>query len=80
VRGSPEGGNRAQYILNWNLRLQREFRLPSGRITVCADILNVMNAAQEIQQSDLSGPAFNSRLPVAIQPPRFVRLGFAYTF
>jgi len=80
VRGSPEGGNRAQYVLNWNLRLQREFRLPSGRITVCADILNVMNAAQEIQQSDLSGPAFNSRLPIAIQPPRFVRLGFAYTF
>lgn len=80
VRGSPEGGNRAQYVLNWNLRLQREFRLPSARITVCADILNVMNAAQEIQQSDLSGPAFNYRLPVAIQPPRFVRLGFAYDF
>ncbi len=80
VRGSPEGGNRAQYILNWNLRLKREFRLPSGRITVCADLLNVMNAAQEIQQSDLSGLAFNSRFPIAIQPPRFVRLGFAYDF
>jgi hypothetical protein len=80
VRGSPEGGNRAQYVLNWNLRVQREFRLPSGRITASADLLNVMNAGQEIQQSDLSGPRFNSRLPVTIQPPRFARLTFAYDF
>jgi hypothetical protein len=80
VRGSPEGGNRAQYVLNWNLRVQREFPLHSGRITASADILNVMNAGQEIQQSDLSGQFFNSRLPVAIQPPRFVRLGLTYNF
>jgi hypothetical protein len=40
----------------------------------------MMNAGQEIQQSDLSGPGFNSRLPLAIQPPRFVRLAFAYNF
>jgi hypothetical protein len=80
VRGSPEGGNRAQYVLNWNLRVQREFRLPSSRITASVDVLNMMNAGQEIQQSDLSGPGFNSRLPLAIQPPRFVRLAFAYNF
>jgi hypothetical protein len=80
VRGSPEGGNRAQYVLNWNLRVQRKFRLHSGRITASADVLNVMNAGQEIQQSDLSGPDFNSRLPVATQSPRFVRLALAYNF
>jgi hypothetical protein len=80
VRGSPEGGNRAQYVLNWNLRAQRAFRLRLGRITASADILNVTNSNQEIQQSDLSGGAFNSRLPVAIQPARFVRLGLAYDF
>lgn len=80
VRGSPEGGNRAQYVLNWNLRVQREFRLHSGQITASADVLNVMNAGQEIQQSDLSSPGFNFRLPVTIQPPRYVRLAFAYSF
>lgn len=80
VRGSPEGGNRAQYVLNWNLRLQREFRLRAGHITASADILNVVNAGQKVQESDLSGTAFNSRLPVAIQEPRFVRFGFAYSF
>jgi hypothetical protein len=80
VRGSPEGGNRAQYVLNWNLRVQKESQLPVGRITALVDILNVMNARQAIQQVDLSGPTFNARLPLAIQPARAVRLGLAYHF
>jgi hypothetical protein len=80
VRGSPEGGNRAQYVLNWNLRVQRKFPIHVGRIAASADLLNVTNANQEIQQSDLSGQTFNSRLPIAIQPARFVRLGLTYNF
>jgi hypothetical protein len=80
VRGSPEGGNRAQYVINWNLRLNRQFGLPAGRFIVSADILNVMNTAQRLQENDLSGPYFNLRLPVGIQPSRFVRFGFRYEF
>ncbi len=30
VRGSPEGGNRAEYVLNWNLRLSRTLRVARG--------------------------------------------------
>ena len=80
VRGSPEGGNRAQYVVNWNLRLSRQFGLPVGKFAVSADILNVSNAGQRLQEDDLSGPSFNLRFPVAIQPPRLVRLGFRYEF
>ena len=80
VRGSPEGGNRAQYVINWDLRLSRQFGLSAGRFTVSADILNVTNGAQRLQEDDLSSPSFNLRLPVAIQPPRFVRIGFRYEF
>jgi hypothetical protein len=80
VRGSPEGGNRAEYAINWNLRFSREFELGSGRFTLRADILNVTNAGQRIQENDLSGPLFNLRLPVAIQPSRFTRIGLAYEF
>ena len=80
VRGSPEGGNRAQYVINWNLRLSRQFGLPVGRFAVWADVLNLTNAGQKLQENDLSGPSFNLRLPVAIQPPRFVRIGFRYEF
>jgi len=78
VRGSPEGGNRAEYVVDWNLRISRQFALPAGRLTLAVDVLNVTNAAQRLQENDLSGPAFNLRLPVAIEPPRFVRLGVQF--
>ena len=80
VRGSPEGGNRAQYVINWNLRLSRQFELPVGRLTALMDILNVTNFSQRLQENDLSSPSFNLRLPVALQPPRFVRVGIRYEF
>jgi hypothetical protein len=80
ARGSPGGGNRAEYVVNWNFRLSREFELPVGRFRASADVLNVTNAAQRLEESDLSGPSFNLRLPVSIQPPRFVRIGLRYEF
>ncbi len=80
VRGSPEGGNRSQYVVNWNLRVGREFLLKRGRLLGVADLLNVMNSAQAIQQSDLTGTNFNLRLPVSLQPARFLRLGLTYSF
>ena len=60
VRGSPEGGNRAQYAINWNLRLSRTCGLAVGRLTVYADILNATNAAQSLQENDLSVAFFQS--------------------
>jgi hypothetical protein len=45
-----------------------------------ADLLNVTNADLAIRQEDLTGPAFNSRLPIAIEPPRFVRFELRYRF
>jgi len=80
VRGSPQGGNRAQYAINWNLRISRQFDLPVGRLALWADVLNVTNAGQRLQEDDLSGPSFNLRLPVSIQSSRSVRLGFRYGF
>lgn len=79
-RGSPGGGNRAQHVENWNLRLSREWAFPLGRITAVADLLNVTNADLAIQQADLTGPAFNLRLPIAIEPPRFARFELRYRF
>jgi hypothetical protein len=81
VRGSPEGGNRAEYVLNWNLRLARAFRVAHmGNVYLAAELLNATNAANRVQESDIAGPAFNQRLPVAIQAPRFVRLGVRFDF
>ncbi len=80
VRGSPEGGDRSEYVVNWNLRIKRQFELPVGRLAASADIFNVTNAAQRLQENDISGPSFNLRLPVAIQPTRFARLELLYEF
>ena len=79
-RGSPGGGNRAQHVFNWNLRLSREWPLPVGRISAIADLLNVTNQDLAIQQTDLTGPTFNLRLPIAIEPPRFARFELRYGF
>ena len=80
VRGSPGGGNRAQYAFNWNIRISRRFGVTRGMLNITADLLNVTNARQSLQEIDLSGPSFNLRLPVAIEPSRFVLLGFRYEF
>ena len=79
-RGSPGGGNRAEHVQNWNLRLAREWPLRTGRITAIGDLLNVTNENLAIQQFDLTGPTFNLRLPIAIEPPRFVRFEVRYRF
>ena len=76
----PVGDNRAQYAADWNLRLLRAFRLPHGKIAAAADIFNVNDAGRKIQESDISGAAFNLRLPTAVQEPRQVRLLLNYEF
>ncbi len=80
IRGSPEGGNRAEYALNWNLRVARSFPMPIGHIRFSADVLNVTNSGNRIQENDVTGPNFNQRLPVAIEAPGFIRLALRYTF
>jgi hypothetical protein len=44
------------------------------------DILNVLNSGNKLQESDISGPLFNQRLPVAIQPPRYAQVNIEYRF
>jgi hypothetical protein len=80
VRGSPEGGNRAQYVLNWNLRVERSVGLHFGQVTLAADLLNVLNNGNKIVENDLTGPQFNQRPAYAIPPPRTLRLGLHWEF
>ncbi len=80
LRGSPEGGNRAQYVLNWNQRVSRDIRLPFGRLELTADLSNLLNSANKIVESDLSGPQFDLRPAVAVLPPRTLRLGLRWHF
>ncbi len=80
IRGSPEGGSRAEHVLNWNLRASRDFEVPWGRITLAADLLNVLNNGDKIVESDLSGALFAERVAIAIPPPRTLRLTARWSF
>jgi hypothetical protein len=80
VRGSPEGGNRAQYVLNWNLRLSREIPLRLGAAELAADLSNLLNSANKIEESDLSGLDFNLRPADAVLPPGTLRLELRWHF
>jgi hypothetical protein len=80
VRGSPEGGHRAEYVLNWNMHVSRGFKLPKGSVAIATDLINVTNNANRIQEAEASGPQFNQRLPIAIPPARFARISVRYAF
>jgi hypothetical protein len=80
VRGSPGGGNRAEHVMNWNLRLARPFPLARGEIRLALDVVNVLNSDNKILEVDASGPTFNLRLPLALEPARFLRMSVRYAF
>ena len=58
---SPQGGYRADFVVNWNLRLRRDFHVPVGKLTGTLDILNVLDSAASLQENDLTGPSFFQR-------------------
>ena len=80
VRGSPGGGNRAEHVMNWNLRVFRPFPMPHGQAKLALDVVNVMNSNHKILEVATSGPTFNQRLPLAIEPARFLRMSVQYAF
>jgi len=80
ILNDPLSGNRAEGVINANLRLARAFRLPRGSLDAAVDVFNVANSGYKIQENDVSGTSFNLRLPVEIQPARFVRFELRYSF
>ncbi len=80
IINDPLSGNRAQGVINGNVRLGRKFRLPRGSLDAAIDVFNVANSAYKIQENDVSGTSFNLRLPVEIQPARFARFELRYSF
>jgi hypothetical protein len=78
-RGHP-GGFQTQYNSTLDLRLARNFHLLRGRLSAYLDVFNALNTNNNTVESPLTGPAFQSRIPLAIEPPRIVRLGIVWSF
>jgi hypothetical protein len=74
------GSYRAEAVVNWNLRLRRDFHVPVGRLSGALDILNLLDFNASLQENTITSSTFASRLPLAIQPPRNVRVEVHYEF
>jgi hypothetical protein len=83
VRATPvghPGGFQTQLNATLDARLARDFALPRGVLSGYFDVFNVLNANSNTLESDLSGPAFLTRVPLAVEAPRTARLGVQWKF
>ncbi|HLK32954.1 MAG TPA: hypothetical protein VKT29_07680, partial [Terriglobales bacterium] len=83
VRATPvghPGGFQTELNATLDARLARDFALPRGMLSGYLDVFNVLNANSNTLESALTGPAFLTRVPLAVEAPRTARLGVEWTF
>lgn len=72
VRAVPNGRHRFSYLLTVDARVEKALRIGGVRVVGGLDVFNLLDAAREVEEDVLAGPAF--RQVVAVQPPRTVRV------
>lgn len=74
----PRGLTRFTYTFTLDTRLEKQIRMGGGQASVILQVFNLLNTNNEVEENEVSGPAF--RAATAVQPPRSVRLGLHFTF
>lgn len=77
--GHP-GGFQTQLNATLDARIARDFTLKQSVLSVYFDVFNILNANSNTLESDLSGPAFLTRVPLAVEAPRTARVGVEWKF
>jgi len=83
VRATPRahpGGFQTQFNMTVDARVARKFALRRGILSGYLDVFNIQNLNKNTLEADLTGPTFESRVPLAIQAPRAARLGIEWKF
>jgi len=78
-RGNP-GGYRTEFNLTADIRVRKALRWGGGQVRMLVDVFNLLNSSNKTEENDLTGPLFNLRLPLELQPPRIARVGFEFVF
>jgi hypothetical protein len=80
VPTGPRGANddRADAVIDWNVRIARVVPVRHGRMRIMGDVYNVPDLASRLRVNDVLGAGY--RTPLSIQPPRSLRIGVAYEF
>jgi hypothetical protein len=74
----PRGLTRFTYTFTLDTRLEKQIRMGGGHASVILQVFNLLNTNNEVEENEVTGPAF--REATAVQPPRSVRLGLRFTF
>jgi hypothetical protein len=83
VRATPRGdfgAFRTQFNSTLDVRLARVFNVKRSKVSLALDIFNLLNSNRNTLESDLTGPNFAKRIPLAIEAPRTLRLGLSWDF
>jgi hypothetical protein len=83
VRATPvghPGGFQTEFNSSFDCRLARELHLKRGVLSGSVDVFNMLNVNSNTQETDLTGPAFLQRKPLAVEAPRTIRLALAWSF
>jgi len=74
----PRGRTRFTYTFTLDTRLEKQIWARGSHAWLILEVFNLLNTNNEIEENEVSGPAF--RAATAVQPPRSVRLGLRLTF
>jgi hypothetical protein len=78
LRTEPIGAERLPGIKLLNLRVDKQFKLGINRLTLQADVFNLLNVNVPTAQSAQSGPSFGTISSIVL--PRIGRVGVTYVF
>lgn len=80
VPGEPQGTNRFDAEVYWDVRLEKRTRLGRGNLDLIADIFNLLNRNTVVRVQTLNVDLANYLVPAQILSPRAARLAIRYTF
>jgi len=81
VPGQPQGSERFETEVNWDIRVERRTALGGGKsVDLSADIFNLLNRNTTVRFQTLNQDLANYLRPAQILSPRAVRLAIRFSF
>lgn len=78
IRAYRNGRTRFAYTMTADVRVQVPLTVAKPRVAVVSDVFNLLNLANEVEESVVTGPSF--RAPTALQPGRVLHVGVRVAF
>ncbi len=80
IQANPRGLSRYEYNRTVDIRVEKIFLFPKGKLRVILDGFNILNRALATKENEWTSPEYPLRYATEIQSPRVFRIGLAYEF